>query len=309
MLSLGVHAADRITSGLIRDGQVVHASQRDDETLRDLLPSMPAHEIVCAIATQIDETAGIEPVGVIGVGIPGILRRGIIEESPNLPQLKGLAFSSELSDALKDTRLGGVAVFLFNDADTIAAGIAAQRAELNRLIRVWTLGRGIGFGRYPAAEGVWEGGHMVVTLDPTENHCGCGGNGHLEGIMGSRSIRLRFLDKEPEEVFALAKNGDRSCSAFVALWHRALAAASASCIHLDGPGEFFLMGHNSRFVDLRLLTEYVDSMVAMSALQGSTFAVVPDAEEIGILGAAINAELAFHLNGQRKTIEAHETCI
>jgi predicted NBD/HSP70 family sugar kinase len=102
---------------------------------------------------------------------------------------------------------------------------------------------------------------------------------------------LRFLDKEPEEVFEAAANPQYH--AFFMLWHRALAAACATCIHLDGPGEFFIVGRNSRFVNTRLLTEHVDSMVAMSALQGSTFSVAPEAEEIGVLGAAINAELAL----------------
>jgi len=32
-----------------------------------------------------------------------------------------------------------------------------------------------------------------VTLDPKENFCGCGGRGHLEGILGYRAMRLRFL--------------------------------------------------------------------------------------------------------------------
>src|SRR6267378_2013209 len=53
----------------------------------------------------------------------------------------------------------------------------------------------------PSFEGIWEGGHSVVTLDSKENFCGCGGRGHLEGILGRRSMRLRFLDLEPDEVF------------------------------------------------------------------------------------------------------------
>ncbi len=73
---------------------------------------------------------------------------------------------------------------VFNDADAMAAGIAAKRGKLHKLNRVWTLGNGIGFGRYPWSAGVWEGGHSVVTLDPKENFCGCGGRGHLEGILG-----------------------------------------------------------------------------------------------------------------------------
>ena len=119
-------------------------------------------------------------------------------------------------------------------------GWPSRKAALDRLVRVWTIGNGIGFGRYPYSQGVWEGGHMVVTLDPKETFCGCGGRGHLEGIMGYRAMRLRFLDMEPDEVFAAAKKGDPRCMDFVRLWHRGLGAATATSIHLGGPGRFYL---------------------------------------------------------------------
>ena len=96
-------------------------------------------------------------------------------------------------------------VVAINDADALAAGIAATRETMDDLVRVWYLGDGIGFGRHPHNDGVWEAGHMVVTLDPKERYCGCGGIGHLEGIMGHRAMRLRFLDMEPEEVFVAAR--------------------------------------------------------------------------------------------------------
>ena len=115
---------------------------------------------------------------------------------------------------------------------------------------MWTIGNGIGYGRWPYVEGVWEGGHITVTLDPKERFCGCGGVGHLEGIMGYRAMRMRFLDLEPEEVFAQAKQGDARCREFVDLWHRALAAATASFIHLAGPGRFYFTGHNVGFLDI-----------------------------------------------------------
>ena len=50
----------------------------------------------------------------------------------------------------------------------------------------------------------------MVSLDPKERFCGCGGVGHLESIMGHRAMRLRFLDMEPEEVFAKAREGRRA---------------------------------------------------------------------------------------------------
>ncbi len=144
-------------------------------------------------------------------------------------------------------------VYIANDADAIAAGVAATRGQLDRLTRVWTIGNGIGYGRWPYVEGVWEGGHITVTLDPKERYCGCGGVGHLEGIMGYRAMRMRFLDLEPEEVFAHASEGDQRCREFVDLWHRALAAATASFIHLAGPGRFYFTGHNVGFLELPVL--------------------------------------------------------
>ena len=174
----------------------------------------------------------------------------------------------------------------------MAAGIAATVGQLDKLVRVWTLGYGIGYGRYPASEGVWEGGHIVVTLDPKEVYCGCGGVGHLEGIMGMRAMRKRFLDLEPEEVFENAIDGDPRCKEFVRLWHRALAAATATSVHMDGPGKFFLTGLNAGHVNTQLLAQDLSEMVKMSPLEGSFFQVVSTSDEIGIVGAAVNAERA-----------------
>ena len=170
-------------------------------------------------------------------------------------------------------------VHIANDADAIAAGVAATRGQLNRLTRVWTIGNGIGYGRWPYVEGVWEGGHITVTLDPKERYCGCGGVGHLEGIMGYRAMRLRFLDKEPEEVFAAGQSrAMQKCREFVDLWHRALAAATASFIHLAGPGRFYFTGHNVGFVELPLLRAHMETMVKMSPLQSFSLEVLPDDE-------------------------------
>src|SRR5271156_3108959 len=192
-------------------------------------------------------------------------RVSFVEDSPNLAQLKGANIAESLGAIFQSK---GIVAPLktMNDADAVAAGLAVTRGRMDRLVRVWTIGNGIGFGRYPYAQGVWEGGHMVVTLDPKETFCGCGGRGHLEGIMGHRAMRLRFLDMEPEEVFAAAKEGDPRCVEFVLLWHRGLAAATASGIHMSGPGKFYISGRNARFVNVELLNRCVQEMVKMSSL-------------------------------------------
>ena len=288
---------EHIAVGLVEGAKVVGALNiypQKSQTL-DPLQSMPAESIVDGIRQQVEKFANGEKIAAIGIGFPGIIRAGVVEDSPNLHQVKGFALQGALQAALASAlggKAAGVPVRVFNDADVMAAGIAATQGKLNQLTRVWTLGNGVGFGRYPSSEGIWEGGHSVVTLDPKENFCGCGGRGHLEGILRRRSMRMRFLDLEPEEVFENARAGDARCAEFVTLCHRALAAATATNIHMEGPGMFFVTGPDVKFIDIGLLDRLLHEMVKMSPLQGSRFEVVPTSDEMGIIGAAVNADRA-----------------
>lgn len=287
--TVGVLVMEHIAVGLVEGNKMVAPPSVFPEqgSSADALVSLPAESIGERIRQQIEAVTQGQKIDAIGLGFPGVIRNGVIEESPNLHQVKGFHLQSALSVS---SAIGkSIPVRVFNDADAMAAGIAASRDKLHKLIRVWTLGNGVGFGRYPWSEGVWEGGHSVVTLDPKESMCGCGGRGHLEGILGHRSMRLRFLDLEPEEVFANARGGDARCAEFVALCHRALAAATATSIHMDGPGHFYITGTNAKFIDIGLLDRNVQEMVKMSPLQGSRFEVISTSDELGIIGAAVNA--------------------
>jgi predicted NBD/HSP70 family sugar kinase len=289
---VGVTLSERVVAGLVVDHKLSGALQSFPEAHDDeyALVELPAEGIVGTICDQIVAAAGKErELAGVGVGVPGLVRNGVIEEAPNLPQLKGARMVEMLSAALRGQGIEAP-VTLVNDADGFAAGIAALIGKLDTVIRVWTLGVGIGYGRYPLTEGVWEGGHTVVTLDDKENYCGCGGRGHLEGIMGHRAMRLRFLDMEPEEIFEAAKEGDPRCLEFKRLWHKALAAATATSIHLRGPGKFFLAGFNVRFVDMPLLKDYLTKMVKMSPLQSYSIEVIEDDQEKRVIGAAVSAE-------------------
>jgi len=288
---VGVMLSERVVAGLVVDHKLVGGlrsfpEQHDDEYA---LVEMPSEAIVETLCQQVLAAAGKErQLEAVGVGVPGLVRNGVVEESPNLPQLKGARLSEMLTAQLRNNAIEAP-VTLVNDADGFAAGIAALQGKLDTVIRVWTLGIGIGYGRYPLTAGVWEGGHTVVTLDDKENYCGCGGRGHLEGIMGHRAMRLRFLDMEPEEVFDAAKNGDARCLEFKKLWHKALAGATATSIHLRGPGKFFLAGFNVRFVDIPMLKDYLHQMVKMSPLQSYSIELVEDDQETRVIGAAVSA--------------------
>jgi glucokinase len=289
--TVGVLVMEHVAAGLVLGGKVAESLCTYPEQMDspDVLLSMPVDGFVECIAKLAERVAGSQKIEAIGIGFPGIIRDGVVEESPNLKQVKGFHLEKALGAALSG-KAAGAAVRIFNDADVMAAGVASTQGKLNKLTRVWTLGNGVGFGRYPSSEGVWEGGHSVVTLDPKETFCGCGGRGHLEGILGRRSMRMRFLDMEPEEVFENARGGDARCSEFVMLCHRALAAATATCIHMEGPGTIYVTGPDVKFIDIALLDRLLHEMVKMSPLQGSRFEIVPTSDEMGIVGAAVNVE-------------------
>jgi len=269
----GVLVVQHIAAGLVDKDQIAGPLRMFPEKSdsHDALLAMPADAIAAKIAEVVSASAGSQPLAA--------------------QQVKGFRLQQAL-ESLLSTGAGHVAVRIYNDADATAAGIAATRGVLHKLNRVWTLGNGVGFGRYPWAEGTWEGGHSVVTLDPKEQFCGCGGRGHLEGFLGYRAMRMRFLDLEPEEVFANAKAGEQRCAEFVSRCHRALAAATATSIHMDGPGPFYLTGPNAKWIDVGKLDRLVHEMVKMSPLQGSRIEMIPPNDELGIIGAAVNARHA-----------------
>lgn len=299
--TIGVVLSDHIYAGLLIDHVLqgsLHRSPHDSDPLdteeSSSMIEMPTEAVVDAICELILEVAADDKdsIAAVGIAIPGLVRQGVVEEAPNLQQLKGARIQDFVARGLA---LHGIhaPIVIVNDADAMAAGLASRHGKLDSIIRVWTLGTGIGYGVYPSEDGVWEGGHVVVSLDDRENYCGCGGRGHLEGIMGHRSMRLRFLDMEPEEVFEAANrrhNPDPRCLEFKHLWHKALAAATATSIHLRGAGKFFLTGHNIHFLDLNMLKDYLHQMVKMSPLQSYMLEVVPDDETDRIIGAAVAAE-------------------
>ena len=291
---IGISVTERLAAAVIVDHTVTGnvAVEPDDGGGANSLIGVPADTIVQRIVGLLEHLEIKEAPTHVGLAMPGIIRNGIVEDSPNLVQFKGLNMQASLAEALSP-RWGKLPVAITNDANAMAAGMAASRGYLDRLIRLWFLGTGIGFGRYPQIDGVWEAGHSIVTLDPKEQFCGCGGKGHLEGIMGLRAMRLRFMDLEPDEVFAQAEVGESRCVEFVKLWHRALAAATATSIHMSGPGKIFITGPNAKFVSLPLINEYLNEMVKLSPLQSYSVELVPGSEdENATIGAAVIASQA-----------------
>ena len=207
--SIGVTLSERILAGLIVDHAIV-GDLRSFPAIRAAAPvemfpeeaqggliELHTDALVETICDQVMAVAGgATDVSAVGVALPGFIRNGVVEDAPNLPQLKGARMGELLSTQLKSAGIPAP-VSIMNDADAVAAGLAARHGKLDTTVRVWTLGIGIGYGQYPIDGGIWENGHSVVSLDEKERFCGSGGVGHKEGIMGHRALSLRFLDMEP----------------------------------------------------------------------------------------------------------------
>ena len=298
--TVGIVMSERIYAGLVVDHKLageLHTypagaapTDADDDDSLVELPTESLIKVVCELIAAVAK-GNEDKLTAVGMALPGFIRNGVVEEAPNLPQFKGAHILELLTEGLQSHGITAP-VDVLNDADAVAAGLASHHDKLDQLVRVWTLGTGIGYGRYPFTAGVWEGGHTVVSLDDKERFCGCGGRGHVEGIMGHRAMRLRFLDLEPEEVFAAAntKGGDPRCLEFKHLWHKALAAATATSVHQAGPGKFFLTGFNVRFVDMNMLKDYLHQMVKMSPIQSYSVEIVDDDHTTRVIGAAVAAE-------------------
>ena len=87
--SIGLVVSEHVAAGVVEGDRVV-GEVRLPCNSDDLLHSMPADELVRLLAVEAASLAAGEPVEAIGFAFPGIIRSGVIQDSPNLPQLKGL---------------------------------------------------------------------------------------------------------------------------------------------------------------------------------------------------------------------------
>ena len=100
--AVGITTADHIATGLV-GGHHLIAPVRVYKEPADAEPllSTPLSGIAECIAREVQTLAAGARIEVIGIGFPGIIRDGFIEESPNLRQLKGANIRGALKSALE----------------------------------------------------------------------------------------------------------------------------------------------------------------------------------------------------------------
>ena len=155
-----------------------------------------------------------------GIGFPGFFRggTGIVEASPNIPQLHEFDLAGALSGQL------GISVSAQNDALLAALGEFrfGVGKGLSQLIHV-TLGTGVGGGAilsnapYSGDGGMaMEIGHLRVEPQDSKSArmCGCGNRGCLETYASATAVAARFMEasghqvNDARQVYELATGGD-----------------------------------------------------------------------------------------------------
>ena len=177
----------------------------------------------------------------VGVALPGLVANGVVEEAPNLPQLKG----ARIQELRRRTSSRSHGIDSPGDDRQRRRRIAPpgspqSHGKLDSMIRVWTLGVGIGYGRYPLQPGCLGGRphrrharrqgallRLRRTRPPGRHHGPPRHAAALPGHGAGRGLRSRQTTHRQCD--------DQRCLEFKRLWHKALAAATATSIHMAGP--------------------------------------------------------------------------
>src|SRR5213593_354296 len=114
--TIGVLAAEHVAVALVENNKVLGSLHIYPEKGKEpaALRNMPAANIARCIQEQVELAGKGEKVDAIGVGFPGIIRDGLIEESPNLQQVKGFQLGASLSSELSKRGISAP-VHVFND--------------------------------------------------------------------------------------------------------------------------------------------------------------------------------------------------
>ena len=155
--TIGVIVSERISAGLVVDHKLtgpVRSFPEDHDEL-DGLVELHTDGLVQTICEQVILAAnGTKDIVAVGVALPGLVKEGVVEEAPNLPQLKGARIKELLTTQLRSHGLD-TAVTIVNDADAIylvdplgnavlawprAPDIKALANDLGKLLRASQIG-------------------------------------------------------------------------------------------------------------------------------------------------------------------------
>jgi hypothetical protein len=114
---IGILITERIALAAVSGHSITGALRvsPEDADITDSLHGVPAETIVQRLAEQVQQLGLKETPTHIGMGMPGIVRNGVVEDSPNLIQFKGLNMQELVSNTFAPI-FGKVPVSVYNDA-------------------------------------------------------------------------------------------------------------------------------------------------------------------------------------------------
>jgi glucokinase len=98
---IGILITERITVAAVAEHAIVGPLRADpeDKSISDSLHGVPPDTIVQRIADQVQRLELKDAPSHIGMGLPGIVRNGFVEDSPNLVQFKGINMQEMITQA------------------------------------------------------------------------------------------------------------------------------------------------------------------------------------------------------------------
>src|ERR1700741_2275894 len=133
-LGVGVLITERLSCAAVSDIEGVGQMRVDpeDSTIKDSLQGVPADQIVERIVEQVRRLELPNTPAYLGIGMPGIVSNGFVQDFPKLVQVKGINMLGSIAEAFRALFGNALQVAVFNDADVMAAGLAAKRGHLDR---------------------------------------------------------------------------------------------------------------------------------------------------------------------------------
>lgn len=262
-------------------------------------PELAWQSILATIAGAIDSVRKKYPqLSGVGIGFPGFIdpHTQTISQSPNLPGLKDVDLSADLSALI------GLPVITENDALAAAFGEFVMAAQPIADLIYLGLGTGVGGGlilnRQPfqGQHGVaMEVGHIITS--PNGRLCGCGNHGCMEQYASASGVSISYWQATGEhcsaaDIAARASQGDSHASAAYVLAATSLAQAVAHILKVVDVTDIVLGGGMSEAWPLmqQAFQQQLDQDL-IPVLRGKVKVHISNmGDQAGMIGAAILAQ-------------------
>lgn len=231
----------------------------------------------------------------VGIGIPGLVKDGVILNAPNL-EIK----NTEFLGLIKAKN-----AVLINDADAaMVAEAAFGVARDTRYAVLLTIGTGIGGAilidgkLYRGNGGAAEFGHMRIQ---GKNRCNCGLYGCFETLASATALEKKYfkytnIDLSAKRIFEAADNGDPKAIKITREYIKILGKGILNIANILRPEKFILAGGISERKEL--LTKPLETYVAehnygYSGAPSFDITTARFTSAAGIIGAAEYARTCF----------------